>query len=157
MSGLRSMPRQRQMSRQGFAGLALVSMLALLLTACSGTVPTPRSKPQPAPGKDTRPPVQYEVVPRPRPEPQVMHIPGLEGVIGANAAALLRQFGKPRLDLFEGDVHKLQFSGKACVLDIYLYPPRGGGDPVATHVDARRGSDGQDVDRASCVEALRKR
>ena len=32
-----------------------------------------------------------------------------------------------------------------------------GGDPVATHVDARRSSDGKDVDRAACVAALRRR
>lgn len=86
-----------------------------------------------------------------------MRLPGLEGVIGANAAALLQQFGKPRIDLAEGDVRKLQFSGAACVLDIFLYPPEGGGEQRATHVDARRASDGQDVDRAACIEALRQR
>lgn len=145
------------MARGSLAGIALLSTLAVLLSACGGAVPRPRSQPLPPVQKDTRPPVQYEVVPRPRPEPQVMHLPGLEGVIGANAAALQRQFGQPRLDLREGDVRKLQFSGNACVLDIYLYPSGSSADPVATHVDARRGSDGQDVDRAACVEALRRR
>lgn len=85
-----------------------------------------------------------------------MNLPGLEGVIGADGAALTRQFGTPRLDVIEGDARKLQFSGRACVLDIYLYPPQPGAAPRASYVDARRTSDGRDVDRAACVAALRK-
>lgn len=84
-------------------------------------------------------------------------MPGLEGVIGANVNELTRQFGTPRLDVWEGDARKLQFSGTACVLDIYLYPSAGGREPQATYVDARRASDGIDVDRAACVSALKKR
>ena len=87
---------------------------------------------------------------------RVMNLPGLEGVIGADTAGLQRQFGKPRLDVWEADARKLQFSGDACVLDIYLYPPSPGAAPRATYVDSRRASDGQDVDRAACVRALRK-
>jgi hypothetical protein len=83
-------------------------------------------------------------------------MPGLEGVIGADTAALERSFGTPRLDVWEGDARKLQFSGEACVLDVYLYPPRAGAEPTATYVDARRASDGLDVDRAACVAALKK-
>ena len=84
-------------------------------------------------------------------------LPGLEGVIGADTAALVRLFGAPRLDVVEGDARKLQFSGTACVLDAYLYPPEEKREPVATYLDARRASDGQDVDRAACVAALRMR
>ena len=81
---------------------------------------------------------------------------GLEGVIGADSAGLQRQFGVPRLDVWEGDARKLQFGSEACVLDVYLYPPANGGKPTATYVDARRSSDGLDVDRAACVRALKK-
>ncbi len=88
--------------------------------------------------------------------PRVMNLPGVEGVIGANAADLQRLFGAARLDVFEGDARKLQFSGEPCVLDIYLYPMREGGEPAATYVDARRASDGLDVDRASCIAALKR-
>ncbi|MGB5779937.1 hypothetical protein [Allopontixanthobacter sediminis] len=102
---------------------------------------------------------------RPRPvdttgafmSPRVMSLPGTDGVIGANAADLQRVFGPARLDVFEGDARKLQFSGEPCVLDIYLYPMRKGAEPAATYVDARRSSDGLDVDRASCIAALRRR
>ena len=87
---------------------------------------------------------------------RVMTLPGLEGIIGADSAALQRQFGTPRLDVHEGDARKLQFSGEACVLDVYLYPPRPGAAPTATYVDARRASDGLDVDRADCVRALKR-
>lgn len=95
--------------------------------------------------------------PPPRPEPQVLHLPGLESVIGADARTLTTEFGTPRIDTREGDARKLQFSGEACVLDIYLYPPDGGGEARATYLDARRASDGQAVDRAACVAALRQR
>ena len=56
----------------------------------------------------------------------------------------------------EGDARKLQFSGTACILDVFLYPGAPGREPQATYVEARRGSDGKDVDRASCVAALRQ-
>jgi hypothetical protein len=81
---------------------------------------------------------------------------GLEGVIGRTARFLETGFGKPALDIREGPARKLQYSGAACVLDVYLYPPRGGGEPIVTYVDARR-LDGSDFDRASCVAALERK
>lgn len=86
--------------------------------------------------------------------PRVMNLPGVDGLIGANADRLTRQFGTPQLDVREGDARKLQFTGDACVLDVYLYPLSPGAEPTATYVDARRASDGLDVDRVSCVRAL---
>lgn len=88
--------------------------------------------------------------------PTIMRMPGLEAVIGADARRLTELFGPARLTVPEGDALKLQFSGSSCVLDIFLYPLRPGGQPSATHVEARRSSDGQDVDRAACVAALRR-
>ena len=88
--------------------------------------------------------------------PTVMRMPGLEAVIGADARRLAELFGPARLTVPEGDAVKLQFSGQACVLDVFLYPLRPGGQPAATHVEARRPSDGQDTDRAACVAALRR-
>lgn len=82
---------------------------------------------------------------------------GLEGVIEQDAATLLRRFGTARLDVREGDMRKLQFSGEPCVLDVFLYPLRPGAEPVATYLEARRASDGQEVDRAACVAALQRR
>ena len=81
---------------------------------------------------------------------------GLENVIGRTARMLETQFGKPVLDVREGTARKLQFGGPACVLDAYLSPPAGGGEPIVTHVDARL-RDGRDLDRASCVAALARR
>ena len=77
-------------------------------------------------------------------------------MIGADAGRLVQQFGTPRLDVWEDDARKLQFTGSACTLDIYLYPLSPGAEPSATYVDARRASDGLDVDRAACVRALRR-
>jgi hypothetical protein len=87
------------------------------------------------------------------PAPPVYRVTGLETVIGRTARYLEAEFGKPDLDIREGQARKLQFSGPACVLDAYLYPARGGGEPIVTYVDARL-PDGRDFDRASCVAAL---
>lgn len=81
---------------------------------------------------------------------------GLESVIGRTSRALTALFGAPDLDIRERAARKLQFLGPACVLDVYLYAPRAGGDPIATHVDARL-PDGRDMDRSSCVAALSRR
>lgn len=78
---------------------------------------------------------------------------GLQNVMGRSAGALTAQFGEADLDVREGTARKLQFTGPACVLDAYLYPPPGGREPVVTHVDARL-PDGRDMDPASCVAAL---
>lgn len=87
-------------------------------------------------------------------QPQIMSGPGLSGVIRENAPALTARFGQPRLDVREGDMRKLQFTGTACVLDIFLYPLAQGAEPVATWIEARRASDGQAVDRTACIQAL---
>ncbi|WP_336985311.1 hypothetical protein [Altererythrobacter aquiaggeris] len=144
------------------AKFVLALMAFPLLSACA-------SSPKPAIGKSssTQRPITSVPVPRPATNPQpaasgfraarIMDLPGLEGVIGANTGALVRQFGEPHLTVKEGDARKLQFTGEACVMDVYLYPPRPGGEPAATYVDTRRASDGLDVDRAACVVALRGR
>jgi hypothetical protein len=105
--------------------------------------------------KPVRQPVRPTIA-RPLPQAQIQRLPGLEGVIGSTAGDLTRQFGAARVDVLEGDARKLQFTGTPCVLDVYLYPPGQGREPQATYVDARR-TDGRDVDRASCVQALRRR
>lgn len=138
---------------------ALPLAFALLLAACGGgTADKPKiasagtRAAATAPTVRTRPPVR-----RPAQAAVIQRLPGLEGVIGASALQLTNQFGPARLDAWEGDAHKLQFSGTACVLDVYLYPVNGAREPTATYVDARRPSDGRDVDRAACVAALRTR
>ena len=139
------------------------TLFSLPLAALAACGPTTGGKvaSTPAPAATAR----VAAVPAQRPAPpasagfrtaRTMAMAGLEGVIGADTAALQRQFGTPRLDVWEGDARKLQFTGEACVLDIYLYPPSAGATPTATYVEARRASDGLDVDRASCVTALRK-
>ena len=134
---------------------ALVLILPLL-GACA-TAPAP-SAPAPARPAAAPPPQEVRVAPSTQAfrAPRVMNVPGLEGVIGKNETALANLFGAPRLTVKEGDAKKLQFVGEACVLDIYLYPLEPRGEPSATYVDARRSSDGLDVDRAACVRALRR-
>lgn len=133
-----------------------VLALSLLLAACgsSGAV---KSTPAKTAVKDRVAIRTPATVPPPR--ARVQAAPGLEGVIGATPDDLIREFGPARLDVWEGDARKLQFVGQPCVLDIYLYPlTKGQGqDPQATYVEARRASDGQDVDRAACIAALRGR
>ncbi|MEH6723825.1 MAG: hypothetical protein V7686_09935 [Qipengyuania sp.] len=131
-------------------------LLLPLLGACT-TVPVAPGAPAARPGA-TPPPQEVRVAPT-TPSfraPRVMNMPGLESVIGRNETALANLFGAPRLTVKEGDAKKLQFVGEACVLDVYLYPLEPRGEPSATYVDARRASDGLDVDRAACVRALRR-
>jgi hypothetical protein len=132
--------------------LRLISALALglLTSACASGGAVQSAPPKTQPRVAVRTPAQA-----PPPKPRVLSAPGLEGIIGAAPDDLVRQFGPARLDVWEGDARKLQFTGQACVLDVYFYPPAPGKAPEATYVDARRASDGQDVDRASCIAALR--
>jgi hypothetical protein len=114
----------------------MLASAALLAAGCTST-------------KAPRP----EATPRPVERPVAYTTTGLEAIVGRTARLLEGRLGKPRLDVREGTARKLQFSGPACVLDAYLYPPKAGGEPIVTHVDARR-PDGTDFDRASCVAAL---
>lgn len=132
--------------------------LAASLAGCVA-VPQPRTESAPATARPPAPPPQ---VSRPAPAvsgfraPRVMSLPGLEHIIGRNATALANIFGPPRLTVNEGDARKLQFTGPACVLDVYLYPLGPGAEPTATYLEARRASDGMEVDRAACAAALRR-
>lgn len=133
----------------------LVLLTAGLLAGC---VSAP--KPVAAPVVSRPPPQAAGPVAAPSSQgfiaPTVMRMPGLESVIGADARRLGELFGPARLTVPEGDAVKLQFAGTPCVLDVFLYPLRPGGQPAATHVEARRSSDGQDTDRAACAAALRR-
>ena len=138
------------------AGRGAAVLLLPLLAACASTTQTaPKTTPQHARTRSAPPPtVPSRPPPQPFRTPQLEQGAGLENVIQKNAATLMREFGTPRLDVREGDMRKLQFAGAPCVLDVYLYPLRPGGEPVATYVDARRQSDGRAVDSAACVAAL---
>ena len=143
--------------------ISFVLALSALLSACASTpssvitppAPRPAATPVPTPPM-TAPPPQVAPSSGSFVAPRVMQMRGLEDVIGRNGTALANIFGPPRLEVREGDAMKLQWTGEACVLDIYLYPLQPGGEPSATYVDTRRASDGLDVDRVSCVNALRR-
>ena len=133
-------------------------LLGSAVAGCMNAIPQPAAAPPPRRPTAHVPPARA-VAPTPAPfrAPTVQQVPGVEGLIQQNADSLIRQLGAPRLDVHEGDMRKLQFSGSACVLDVFLYPLTKGAEPVATYVEARRASDGQDVDKASCVQALLRR
>lgn len=71
---------------------------------------------------------------------------------GMTTRDLTGHFGRPALQVQEGTSLKLQFRGRYCVLDAYLYPGQNGVMHV-THVDTRNTS-GADVDQATCISAL---
>jgi len=132
-----------------------VLVLAAALSACASANGSTADGARAA--SATARPVIRQPVTRPVRDPQFQTVPGLEGVIGASESQLVRQFGAARLNVWEGDARKLQFAGTPCVLDVYLYPTSRSSEPVATYIDARRASDGQDVDRVACARALRRR
>lgn len=135
--------------------LALAASLALAGCVSAPKPARPVAAPRPVPPQRAAPPVPAPSAPG-FIAPTVMRAPGLEAVIGADARRLGELFGTPALTVREGDAVKLQYTGRACVLEVFLYPLRPGSQPSATHVEARRASDGQDVDRAACVAALRR-
>jgi hypothetical protein len=133
-----------------------LALIVLALVGCGsdgGTVlisaPPPRQR---SPASPYVPPPAMRRTPLP--SARLQTVPGIEGVIGAGEAELVRQFGPARLDVWEADARKLQFSALPCVLDVFLYPAQGG-ERRATYVEARRSTDGREVDRAACIAALR--
>ena len=117
-----------------------LAAFTLFLAGCAGpAVPRPS---QPA-------------APPPKPLSTPPRIVQSNSLVGQHANAALSIFGKPRLDIAEGAGRKLQFTGTACILDIYYYAPKAGAEPIATHADART-PDGRDANVDSCVNALRR-
>ena len=106
--------------------------LAMAVAACA---PRPQVAPPPQP------------VTQPLP-PQVRQ----SSLFGLTTQELVGHFGKPVLQIREGNSMKLQFRGNRCVLDAYLYPAANG-ELRVTHVDAR-GPSGADTDQAACIFAL---
>jgi hypothetical protein len=64
----------------------------------------------------------------------------------------MQRFGSPALQVREGISLKLQFRGRICVLDAYLYPSGTTGLLRVSHVDARAPS-GSDYNQAACISA----
>ena len=95
-----------------------------------------------------------------RPEQPVAEAPQQPGpaaprvtrLVGLSTSELVGHFGAPALRVREGTSLKLQFRGRNCVLDAYLYPNPSGVLRV-THVDTRAVS-GADTDQASCISGL---
>ena len=75
---------------------------------------------------------------------------------GMTAHELIQLFGRPRLQVVEGEGTKLQFAGPNCLLDVYLYPSSGGGTPRATLIEARN-SQGDSVNAQNCAASIQNR
>jgi len=113
-----------------------------LMSACVGgpAVPIPSTTSRTAP-----------TVAEPFRAPRAQPGGNAAGIMGADVRTLRARFGEPRIDLVEGDARKLQFASSDCVLDIFLYPLRDGGAPVATHVETRLRQGGEATSRARCI------
>ena len=99
-----------------------------------------------------REPAPSVQVPAPvAPKPQVVH----SDLMGATAGQLIQLFGQPALQVREGPGLKLQFRGRSCVLDAYLYPQGTSGERV-TYVDARLPS-GNDTNTQECIASQMRR
>ena len=109
-----------------------LSSLIVLLASCA---PRPQATPAPQ-----TPVVQQQPAERNR-------------LVGLTPQDLVGRFGSPALQIREGTSLKLQFRGRSCVLDAYLYPQAGTGPMRVTHVDTRTPT-GVDSDQAACISAL---
>lgn len=108
----------------------ILTFTALLMLAGCGTTPTPVVTP-------------IRAVPSERAD-----------LVGLDAAALTARFGKPRLQVREGDSTKLQFAGGTCLLDAYLYPSPS--LPRVAHVDTRD-REGRPVAQGDCIRTIEAR
>jgi len=117
----------------------LLTLASVLLAACA---PRPASTPAP---------VQAAASTAALPIPNLHDHRSLNGM---TANELTEHFGRPRLQIQEGQGTKLQFAGASCVLDFYLYPGQGGA-PRVTHIDARN-VQGGDVSPQACVYEIER-
>lgn len=96
-----------------------------------------------------RVPVEEPVTPS-KPLPQQPREAGT--LIGLTGAELVGRLGRPELQIREGNSLKVQFRGKTCVLDAYLYPGAGSQYRV-THVDTRNTA-GADLPQPACISDI---
>jgi len=95
----------------------------------------------------------------PQPEPvtarPIVQAPEVRSdLTGMTAGELIQRMGQPSLQVREGAGLKLQFRGRSCILDAYLYPPAQGiGTERVSHVDTRL-ANGNDTSQASCIASL---
>ena len=94
---------------------------------------------------------QETPVPQAPAQPQ----PETSSLVGLTPQELVGRFGRPALQIREGNSLKLQFRGTRCVMDAYLYPSGSAGALKVSHVDTRLPSGG-DIDQAACVFSLRQ-
>lgn len=138
--------------------LSLYALSTLSLAGCVGSniTGTPTARPQPAATAGQRPAQQtYRDAAPSFPTGRAEGEAG--SLMGRSANDLVSLFGQPRLSRRDGGATVMQFTGRSCTLDAYLYAPRDGAAPVVAHVDARAASDGSDVDRQGCITALQRR
>ena len=113
---------------------AMRRILALALLTAAGCAQVPK--------EPVTPPVT-PVVPQPRESGTL---------IGLTGAELVGRFGRPELQIREGNSLKIQFRSSRCVLDAFLYPGAGAQYRV-THVEARALS-GVDITQPACISDL---
>jgi hypothetical protein len=105
---------------------------ALLLAGCATRAPEQAAENAPSPAATPAPPVHG-------------------GLLGLSAGQLIQRLGPAALQIREGASLKMQFRGRACILDAFLYPtPQG---ERVTHVDTRL-STGANADQATCIASL---
>lgn len=75
-------------------------------------------------------------------------------LLNLDAGDVIQILGQPAQDAQEGPARRLQFSGAACILDVYLYPPADGAEPRVAYAAARL-ADGREADRNLCITLLR--
>ena len=109
----------------------ILLVAALLLAGCVARAP------------EAPPPVTQAPVPT-RPA-----MPG--SLVGMSAGELIQRMGQPTLQVREGPGLKLQWRGRSCVLDAYLYLQ--GNVERVTHVDTRL-ANGNDTSQPACIASL---
>ncbi len=88
------------------------------------------------------------------PPPPVQAPEAGSALTGLTTQELVGRFGTPALQIREGSSLKLQFRGRRCIMDAYLYPTGSAATLKVTHVDTRNLTGG-DIDQSACIFSLR--
>ena len=118
--------------------IVILAAASLLLAGCVARRPEPAAPAQAA----TPAPIK----------PREVHT----NLSGATAGELMQLLGPPALQVREGPGLKLQFRGRQCILDAFLYPPQQGGPERVTYIDARTSS-GAFTNKEECVLSMVRR
>jgi len=140
-------------------------MALALTTACVGPAadtrppgePTPQASAAPKAPAAAKPPIPAPQAARHAPAPPPPPPMPPEKLIGLGDRAVTDLLGRPAFRRADAPAELWRYRAGNCILDLFLYPPRGvpDGPRTVTHVEARQ-RNGSPTPALTCLDAVRK-